>query len=210
MPLPLELLKAETLRSICQDLGAGKNLPRNRGDMIAFLEDVDAQGLDSALVDLLQSEPPRKRPRKSIAKRDPAPLAEEPTGRRVRRPTSKAAAADAAAKPRAVSRQGSNNRPRSHGGHFDGVVVSGRSSKATKLFHSSGKGVGAKSGAGHDSQESTDEEDELASQADGSTSGKPSLGEHDGAEETELEDASDKENFTTNDAMAVVEETPIW
>ncbi|KAJ6543931.1 hypothetical protein B0H19DRAFT_1169004 [Mycena capillaripes] len=44
---PWENLKAETLRSVCKDLGADSTTKRNRDAMVAFLKDVETRGLAS-------------------------------------------------------------------------------------------------------------------------------------------------------------------
>lgn len=41
---PFHELKAETLRLMCKDLGAGAGVRRKREDMIAFLKDVEKRG----------------------------------------------------------------------------------------------------------------------------------------------------------------------
>jgi hypothetical protein len=40
-PFPWELLKAESLRTVCRDLGG---LPGRRDEMITFLKNVEEQG----------------------------------------------------------------------------------------------------------------------------------------------------------------------
>ena len=37
-PFPWDAFKAETLRLMCKDLGAGASVKRTRGDMISFLK----------------------------------------------------------------------------------------------------------------------------------------------------------------------------
>jgi hypothetical protein len=41
---PWDTVKAETLRSMCKDLGAGPAVKRNREDMVLFLEDIMKRG----------------------------------------------------------------------------------------------------------------------------------------------------------------------
>lgn len=46
-------LKAETLRAVCRDLGAGPAIKRKRDDMISFLKDVDNLGCVLYLMDAI-------------------------------------------------------------------------------------------------------------------------------------------------------------
>jgi hypothetical protein len=41
---PWDTLKAETLRSMCKDLGAGPVVKRNKENMVSFLEDIEKRG----------------------------------------------------------------------------------------------------------------------------------------------------------------------
>ena len=43
-PFPWESLKAETLRSICKDIGISLGTKRKREDMIASLKEVETRG----------------------------------------------------------------------------------------------------------------------------------------------------------------------
>ena len=43
-PFPWDAFKAETLRLMCKDLGAGAGVKRTRGDMISFLKGVETRG----------------------------------------------------------------------------------------------------------------------------------------------------------------------